>query len=135
MGVGAGPLLDRAPNQAATAAVFPCDHIGHGVLIELCNHLVHQRTETAWSQITFAVFDAPGVGGGFEERLQRARERLAGIDPQRVMVVNAEPCEDVATIIIRSCYAYDKKLPRKASDVATKMIWSCHGNDQKLLRK
>ena len=59
-----------------------------------------QRTSGAdrdWKHLRYIVFDSPTAAGGYVERLEAARSRLAGAPPGRVHVVQALPCEDVAT--------------------------------------
>jgi len=69
--------------------------------------------EGAWAQLTYVVYDAPEAGGGFLERMEFARARLAtlaeaaaeaaagvaGARPagQRVLVTATWPCQDVQT--------------------------------------
>jgi len=64
---------------------------------------VQRPQEATWSEVKFMVFDAPGARGGFEERLETARERLgrggafAEATSDRVQVVGTRACEDVTT--------------------------------------
>ena len=39
-----------------------------------------------------------GSGGGFHERLQQAKRRLAGLPSERVSVADAQWCEDTETL-------------------------------------
>lgn len=52
--------------------------------------------EPAWGCLTFMVFDAPFEGGGYLERLEKARRRLAHVIGKRVRVVTPLPCPDAA---------------------------------------
>jgi len=60
-------------------------------------HSYRGEVDHDWKHLKYIVFDAPAAGGGYLERLAAARARLAGVPADRVHVVQALPCEDVAT--------------------------------------
>ena len=53
-----------------------------------------------WVHLKYMIFDAPNAGGGYLERLEKARRRIAEIPgaAARMQVVATEPCEDAATL-------------------------------------
>lgn len=51
---------------------------------------------TAWQHLTYVVFDAPRAGGGYLERIERARLRLQSLKSDRVVMAPTMPVASTA---------------------------------------
>ena len=76
---------------------------GRGRTFEQVSSLVGSKSleggrfhDVAWRSLTFMVFDAPYAGGGYTERLEKARARLADVIGERVRVVVPVACGNAA---------------------------------------
>jgi DNA ligase-1 len=92
----------RITPPASFAALLPTDTkldgelwAGRGAFQDIVSLV--RGGETTWQSLQYMVYDAPDAGGGFVDRLQHARARLAGAVSERVQMVETTPCEDDAT--------------------------------------
>jgi DNA ligase-1 len=61
--------------------------------------IVRRQDKTdLWSEVRFLVFDAPGVSGGFEERVAFLRETLASHQPRFARAHDHQRCPDLACL-------------------------------------